>query len=93
MGKFNFLAALFTGNQNVALIEIEDLLRKLKSNLKNSSDVSTKGRCYAFWKFWENSDTDKNVQYEASSPVGSLLLFQWAASEKPHSCPTGFVRN
>lgn len=48
MGKFNFPVALFTGNQNVALIEIEDLLRKLKSNLKNSSDVSTKERCYAF---------------------------------------------
>lgn len=32
----------------MGLIEIEDLLRKLKSNLKNSSDVSTKERCYAF---------------------------------------------
>lgn len=48
MGKFNFPVALFTGNQNMAFIEIEDLLRKLKSNLKNSSDVSTKERCYAF---------------------------------------------
>lgn len=48
MGKFNFPLALFTGNQNVALIEIEDLLRKLKSNLKNSSDISTKERCYSF---------------------------------------------
>lgn len=32
----------------MALIEIEDILRKLKSNLKNSSDVSTKERCCAF---------------------------------------------
>lgn len=32
----------------MALIEIEDLLRKLKNNLKNSSDVSTKERCCAF---------------------------------------------
>lgn len=48
MGKFNFPAAHFTGNQNVALMEIEDLLRKLKSSSKNSSDVSTKERCYAF---------------------------------------------
>lgn len=32
----------------MALIEIEDLLRKLKSNLKNSSDVSTKERYYSF---------------------------------------------
>lgn len=48
MGKFNFPVALFTGNQNVALIEIKDLLRKLKSYLKNSSDVSTKERCCAF---------------------------------------------
>jgi len=70
MGKFNFPLALFTGNQNVALIEIEDLLRKLKSNLKNSSDVSTKERCYSF------EGSEKNVQYEASCPAGPLLLFE-----------------
>lgn len=46
-GEFNFPLALFTGNQNVTLIEIEDLLRKLKSNLKNLSDVGTKERCYS----------------------------------------------
>ena len=54
----------------MALIEIEDLLRKLKSNLKNSSDVSTKERCYSF------EGSEKNVQYEASCPAGPLLLFE-----------------
>ncbi|XP_039234293.1 polypyrimidine tract-binding protein 2 isoform X4 [Pipra filicauda] len=37
--KQEILLSCSRGNQNVALIEIEDLLRKLKSNLKNSSDA------------------------------------------------------
>lgn len=67
MGKFNFLVALFTGNRNVALIEVEDLLRKLKSNLKNSGDV--KERCCAF------EGSEKMVTLTRMCNIKSLVLW------------------
>ena len=93
MGKFNFPLALFTGNQNVVLIEIEDFIKEVKEQFEKLKWCKYQGEVLFIWRFWETSDTDKNVQYEASSPVGLLLLSEWASSEKLHSCSTCCVRN